>query len=238
MTKPDPFRYFKTSREIIRLAVMLYVRFPLSLRNVEDLLHERGIDISHETVRFWWHRFGVASRSKTGRRRTTVPVFMLIPQVELPGAGSGAGPPVPGKSSASVATASAMFSCPSSFASHASAHAMGGGGLPGGGNSVDRLKTASAMLKVGMNHQSIQSTTAPSLQWQSRQRSLSTSPLRLPWLSRWRLRWELASPLVRAPAASAARGRRSGSKVVSAESVPHRRVDRSPRTSPARRHRG
>jgi putative transposase len=43
MTKHSPFRYFKTSPEIIRLAVMLYVRFPLSLRNVEDLLHERGI---------------------------------------------------------------------------------------------------------------------------------------------------------------------------------------------------
>ena len=37
---------------------MLYVRFPLSLRNVEDLLHERGIDESHETVRFWWNCFG------------------------------------------------------------------------------------------------------------------------------------------------------------------------------------
>ena len=37
---------------------MLYVRFPLSLRNVEDLLHERGIDVSHETVRFWWNCFG------------------------------------------------------------------------------------------------------------------------------------------------------------------------------------
>ena len=35
----------------------MYVRFPLSLRNVEDLLHERGIEISHETVRFWWMRF-------------------------------------------------------------------------------------------------------------------------------------------------------------------------------------
>jgi putative transposase len=54
----NPFRYFKTSPEIIRLAEMLYVRFPLSLRNVEDLLHERGIVISHETVRFWWNRFG------------------------------------------------------------------------------------------------------------------------------------------------------------------------------------
>ena len=58
MTKRCPFRYFKTSPEIIRLAVMRHIRFPLSLRNVEDLLHERGIDICHETVRFWWHWFG------------------------------------------------------------------------------------------------------------------------------------------------------------------------------------
>ena len=53
----NPFKYFKTSHEIIRLAVMMFVRFPLSLRNVEDLLHERGIDITHETVRFWRNRF-------------------------------------------------------------------------------------------------------------------------------------------------------------------------------------
>ena len=58
MTQRSPFRYFRTSPEIIRLAVMMYVRFPLSLRNVEDLLHERGIEVSHETVRFWWLRFG------------------------------------------------------------------------------------------------------------------------------------------------------------------------------------
>jgi transposase-like protein len=38
MTKPSP----------IRLAVMMYVRFPLSLRQVEDILHERGIDVSYE----------------------------------------------------------------------------------------------------------------------------------------------------------------------------------------------
>ncbi len=48
MTKHPPFRYFKTSPEVIRLAVMFYVRFPLSLRNVEDLLHERGVDVTHE----------------------------------------------------------------------------------------------------------------------------------------------------------------------------------------------
>ena len=35
MTKRSPFRYFKTSPEIIRLAVMLYIRFPLSLRKLE-----------------------------------------------------------------------------------------------------------------------------------------------------------------------------------------------------------
>ena len=50
MPKHISFRYFKTSPEIIQLAVMLYVRFPLSLRNVEDLLHERGVDVSSESV--------------------------------------------------------------------------------------------------------------------------------------------------------------------------------------------
>ena len=69
MTKLSPFRYFKTSPEIIRLAVMLYVRFPLSLRNVEDLLHERGIDVSHEAIRFWWNRFGPMFASEIRKRR-------------------------------------------------------------------------------------------------------------------------------------------------------------------------
>ena len=71
MTKPSPFRYFKTSTEIIRLAVMMYVRFPLSLRNVEDLLHERGIDISHETIRSWWNRFGPMFSSEIARKRVS-----------------------------------------------------------------------------------------------------------------------------------------------------------------------
>ena len=54
MSRPrpaNPFRYFHSSPEAIGLVVMIYVRFPLSLRNVEDLLFERGIDICHETVR-------------------------------------------------------------------------------------------------------------------------------------------------------------------------------------------
>ncbi len=44
--------------EVIRLVMLTYMRMPLSLRNVEDLLFERGIDICHETVRLWWNRFG------------------------------------------------------------------------------------------------------------------------------------------------------------------------------------
>ena len=69
MPQRSPFRYFKTSPVIIRLAVMMYVRYPLSLRNVEDLLHERGIEISHETVRFWWNRFGPMFAAEIRKRR-------------------------------------------------------------------------------------------------------------------------------------------------------------------------
>ena len=65
----SPFRYFNSSPEVIRLVVMMYVRFPLSLRNVEDLLFERGIDICHETVRFWWNRFGPMFAAEIRRRR-------------------------------------------------------------------------------------------------------------------------------------------------------------------------
>ena len=71
MKNSNPFRYFKTSPEIIRLAVMMYVRFPLSLRNVEDLLHERGIEICHEKVRYWWNRFGPMFAAEIRKRRVT-----------------------------------------------------------------------------------------------------------------------------------------------------------------------
>ena len=73
MTNQNPFRYFKTSPEIIRLAVMMYVRFPLSLRNVEDLLHERGIDTCHETVRYWWNRFGPLFAREIRKKRISPP---------------------------------------------------------------------------------------------------------------------------------------------------------------------
>jgi putative transposase len=67
---PNPFRYFNSSPEVIRLVVMMYVKYPLSLRNVEDLLFERGIDICHETVRFWWNRFGPMFAAEIKRKRS------------------------------------------------------------------------------------------------------------------------------------------------------------------------
>ena len=74
----NPFRYFKTSPEVIRLAVMMYIRFPLSLRLVEDLLHERGIDICHETVQFWWNRFGPMLAAEIRKKRSAA--LRTLPQ--------------------------------------------------------------------------------------------------------------------------------------------------------------
>ena len=65
----NSFRYFNSSPEVIHLTVMMYVRYPLSLRQVEDLLSERGIDICHETVRFWWNRFGPLFAAEIRKRR-------------------------------------------------------------------------------------------------------------------------------------------------------------------------
>ena len=67
----SPFRHFNSSPEVIRLVVMMYVRFPLSLRNVEDLLFERGIDLCHETVRMWWNRFGPMFAGDIRRQRVS-----------------------------------------------------------------------------------------------------------------------------------------------------------------------
>ncbi len=64
-----PFRCFNSSPEVIRLTVLMYVGYPLSLRQVEDLLFERGIDICHETVRFWWNRFRPMFAAEIRKRR-------------------------------------------------------------------------------------------------------------------------------------------------------------------------
>ena len=68
---PSPFRRFNSSPDIIRLVVVIHVRFPLSLGNVEDLLFERGIDVCHEIVRFWWNRFGPMFALEIRRQRVS-----------------------------------------------------------------------------------------------------------------------------------------------------------------------
>ena len=65
----NPFRYFDSSPEVIRPVVMMYVRYPLSLHNVEDLLFERGTDICHGTVPLWWNRFGPMFAGEIRRKR-------------------------------------------------------------------------------------------------------------------------------------------------------------------------
>ena len=48
---------------------MRYIRYPLSLWNVEDLLFERGYDVCHETGRLWWNRFDPLFASEIRRKR-------------------------------------------------------------------------------------------------------------------------------------------------------------------------
>ena len=73
----NPFRYFNSSPEVIRLVVMMYIRYPLSLRQVEDILLERGIDICHETVRYWWNRF-VCGRDQEATPSSSVVFAMAL----------------------------------------------------------------------------------------------------------------------------------------------------------------
>jgi putative transposase len=69
MTAKNIFKYFKTSPEIIRLAVMYHIRYLLSFRQVEDILHDRGIDICHESVRYWVGRFGLKFAREISKKR-------------------------------------------------------------------------------------------------------------------------------------------------------------------------
>lgn len=58
---------------IIQHSVWLYYRFTLSYRDVEDLLAERGIDVSYETIRFWWNRFGPLFAAQIRKKRLQHP---------------------------------------------------------------------------------------------------------------------------------------------------------------------
>ncbi len=86
MSKADLFKYFHSRSEIITLAVMMCVRFPLSLRNAEDLLRESGIDISYDTVRFITPeaRGGAGVGSKAHRRAGCASARCSAKRVRMP----------------------------------------------------------------------------------------------------------------------------------------------------------
>ncbi len=62
------YRRHRFPAAVIQQAVWLYFRFPLSLRDVEDMLSQRGIDVSHETVRRWSFKFGLAYAENSDAR--------------------------------------------------------------------------------------------------------------------------------------------------------------------------
>src|SRR5712691_6896120 len=66
---PSPYRGYRFPPEIIEHAVWLYFRFHLSFRDVQDLLAERGLIVSHETIRQWCTKFGAAFAAVLRRRR-------------------------------------------------------------------------------------------------------------------------------------------------------------------------
>ena len=70
-TPSSPFRCFNSSPEVIRLVGLMNVNYPIRLRNVEDLLSERGIDLCHENVRHWWNRFGPLFAAEIRRQRVS-----------------------------------------------------------------------------------------------------------------------------------------------------------------------
>jgi len=67
------FKRHRFPPDIIQHAVWLYARFTLSFRDVEDLLTERGIDVSNETVRRWFLKFGrlIAGNLRRSRPRAS-----------------------------------------------------------------------------------------------------------------------------------------------------------------------
>ncbi len=68
-TLPVSYKGFRFSQEIISHAVWLYHRFSLSFRDVEEILYERGVVVTYETVRQWCRKFGQAYANQLRRRR-------------------------------------------------------------------------------------------------------------------------------------------------------------------------
>ena len=67
--KPLSFKRHRFPAEVIRHAVWLYFRFSLSLRDVEEMLARRGIEVSYETIRCWTIKFGPLIARRLKKRR-------------------------------------------------------------------------------------------------------------------------------------------------------------------------
>lgn len=67
--KPLSFKRHRFPAEVIRHAVWLYFRFSLSLRDVEEMLAQRGIEVSYETIRCWTRKFGPLIARRLRKRR-------------------------------------------------------------------------------------------------------------------------------------------------------------------------
>jgi transposase-like protein len=81
--KPISYRCHRFSPDIIRHAVWLYARFTLSYRDVEDLLAERGLDISYESVRRWFLKFGAPIAQNLRRSRPTPSEFWHLDEMVI-----------------------------------------------------------------------------------------------------------------------------------------------------------
>ena len=67
--KPISFKRHRFPADVIRHAVWLYFRFSLSFRDVEELLAQRGIEVSYETIRCWTIKFGPLIARRLKKRR-------------------------------------------------------------------------------------------------------------------------------------------------------------------------
>src|ERR1700757_1386757 len=77
------YRGYRFPPEIIQQAIWLYVRFTLSFRDVEDLLAERGITVSYETVRRWVNHFGPMIAAELRNRRPKPHTIWHLDEVYL-----------------------------------------------------------------------------------------------------------------------------------------------------------
>ena len=81
MKKPNIYKRYRLPSVIIQYAVWLYYRFNLSLRDIEDLLAERGISVSYETIRLWCIKFGPKYANRLRRKHRGYGDAFIIDEV-------------------------------------------------------------------------------------------------------------------------------------------------------------